>query len=238
MKLPTQFVKSLGRNRLPGQIATDFTLLNQEALVFRQITLDLFQKLQNSTNKHKPVILDGGIGLGKSVELLKLASLASSQGHLVIYASNTNSWVDSSQAYFPNVSTQLYSQWSIVSAFLKSIRSINSQVLDEINVDRDVTVGKVKFNTENTLASVVDLGIKTPSLAHECFELFLDVAREQAKIPVLVAIDQINTFYSKTLYTDQEHQILDAKSLRLINSLLPFVEGSKQLVSRFSNHNS
>ncbi|KAJ1921240.1 hypothetical protein H4219_000839 [Mycoemilia scoparia] len=234
LSLPGQFVQSLGHDNLPGNFKTVFKLLNKNALVYRPVADSIIQRIKSKNASQKPVIIDGTIGIGKSATLLTSVSLASSLGYLVIYAPNTNVWVDSSQAYFPNPKTNLFSQWSVASAFLKTIRSINKDVLEKIKIESEFVSGGIKLEAGSTLLSVIDLGISAPSQSHDCLELILDTASKQAEVPVLIAIDQVNTLFCQTLYTDQDNTPLQANRLRLVKSLIPFIDGSKKLSNGLS----
>lgn len=50
------------------------------------------------------------------------------------------------------------------------------------------------------------------------------------RAPVLIAIDQVNTFYSITAYHDVESRVVTANQLSVVNSFLKFLNQERPLV--------
>ncbi|KAJ2629205.1 hypothetical protein GGF44_004317, partial [Coemansia sp. RSA 1694] len=85
------------------------------------------------------------------------------------------------------------------------------------------------LGAEKTLADLVDVGMQTPSLAHDALDQLLAIASTQTVVPVLIALDEVNTLWCSTSYRDQEDNILPANRFRLARSFLPFFEGQTAL---------
>ncbi|OLY78920.1 28S ribosomal protein S29, mitochondrial [Smittium mucronatum] len=196
-------------------------------MIFRDISRVVIEKVVESSMvpRNKSLILDGNTGSGKSSVLLQAVSSALSAGWFVIYSGETNSWVDSSNPYLPKLTdpTNFY-QWTLTSNFLQSIKTLNDNesLRSNLLLKKDFVLGKQKLSADQSVFDVLDIGIKSPSLSQEALNVLLSVLDSQTDIPVMIAIDQINTFYSKTLYTDQKNVRINANHLLLINSLLPY----------------
>ncbi|KAJ2881565.1 hypothetical protein IWW38_005782, partial [Coemansia aciculifera] len=85
------------------------------------------------------------------------------------------------------------------------------------------------LGAEMTLADLADVGLQTPSLAHDALDQLLAIASTQTEVPVFIALDEVNTLWCNTSYRDQEDKILPANRFRLVRSFLPFFEGQASL---------
>ncbi|KAJ2422324.1 hypothetical protein GGF41_003545, partial [Coemansia sp. RSA 2531] len=106
------FLQNTGKGRYPGHLAADFKLFGKPALLYRQVTQTLVDQmaLNAETAPKRATVLDGQNGAGKSAELLKLAMVAATSGHIVIYALSTLPWVNSSRPYGPGYKSDLFVQ--------------------------------------------------------------------------------------------------------------------------------
>ncbi|KAJ1815361.1 hypothetical protein LPJ56_004590, partial [Coemansia sp. RSA 2599] len=170
-------------------------------------------------------VIDGKNGAGKSAELMKLASVAAASDHIVIYAHSTSPWVNSSRPYAPANTGDLFVQHEVVMDLLRSVAALSGDALEKVPLGKSVVVGKKTLGAEKTLADLVEFGIHTPSLAHDVLESLLAIASSQKQVPVLIALDNVNTLWCTTCYTDQQDNVLPANRLRLVNAFLPFFEG-------------
>ncbi|KAJ2649648.1 hypothetical protein IWW40_002989 [Coemansia sp. RSA 1250] len=231
MQIDSNFLQGIGKEHYPGYLGNDFKLFGVPALLYRKCTQDLVDQF-NAYKEQGPKrasVLNGKNGIGKSAELMKLASVAASSGCIVIYAHSTVSWVNSSRPYAPQSHSDQFTQLEITSGLLRSIDAVSRDALKKVPLGKAFAIGKRNLSEEHTLADLVSFGIHTPALAHDVLEHFLDLASTQTQVPVLIAIDEVNTFWCSTLYRDQQDQILPAGRLRLIRSLLPFFEGQKSV---------
>ncbi|OMJ18025.1 hypothetical protein AYI69_g7190, partial [Smittium culicis] len=197
-----------------------FSALNNHGMIFRDTTRLVVEKVLASSlaPRNKSLILNGKPGSGKSSVLLQTASSAVNAGWFVIYAGETNSWVDSSKPYLPKLTdTKYFYQWTLVSSFLQKIKSLNENdtLRSLLTLKKDFVLGKQKLSADQSIFDVLDIGIKTPSLSQEALNIVLSVLESQTDVPVMIAIDQINTFYSTTLYTNQKNVRIPAHNLLL-----------------------
>ncbi|KAJ2783422.1 hypothetical protein GGI15_002598, partial [Coemansia interrupta] len=232
MQIDDAFLESIGKGHYPGYLETDFKLFGQAALLYRNLTQQLVDQLSEYSKTAAPkkaTVIDGKNGAGKSAELMKLASVASSSGHIVIYAHSTFPWVNSSRPYAPANEGDLFVQHELTMELLRTVLSLSKDALMKVPLGKNVTLGKKSLAADKTLADLVEFGIHTPSLAHDALEQLLAIASAQTKVPVLIALDNINTLWCNTLYRDQEDVVLPANRLRLIRAFLPFFEGKAAL---------
>ncbi|KAJ2753577.1 hypothetical protein IWQ56_006597, partial [Coemansia nantahalensis] len=151
-------------------------------------------------------------------------------GHIVVYAPGTVRWVNSSQPYAPEAGgSGQFIQLELAVEQLRTMNGMCRAALASVPLGRSAALGKRSLAADSTLADVVDVGLLTPGLAHGALDLVLDVASTQTGVPVLVAVDEVNTLWCDTQYRDQEDAVLPAHRLRLISALLPFFDGKKSL---------
>ncbi|KAJ2057588.1 hypothetical protein GGI17_005563 [Coemansia sp. S146] len=227
MQIDDGFLQNTGKGRYPGHLAADFKLFGKPALLYRQVTQTLVDQMaQNAEMAPKrATVLDGQNGAGKSAELLKLATVAATSGHIVIYALSTLPWVNSSRPYGPGYKSDLFVQHELVNELLRSVVAVSRDALNKVPLGKSVTLGKKTLESGKTLADLIDLGLQTPSLAHDALDQLLDIARTQTVVPVFIGLDEVNTLWCQTSYRDQEDNILPANRFRLARSFLPFFEG-------------
>ncbi|KAI9506290.1 hypothetical protein GGI25_002286 [Coemansia spiralis] len=225
------FMESIGQNHYPGYLGSDFRLFGKPALLYRKITQTLVDRLAGYTEEgpKQASVIDGRAGAGKSAELMKLAAVAAASGHIVIYAHSTIPWVDSSQPYAPVLNSNMFSQHELTTQLLHSVLAMCEDALTQVPLGKDIVLGKKQLNATKSLADLVEFGLQTPSLSQDALDFLLDIASTQTKVPVLVAVDDVNTLWCNTAYRDQEDLVLPANRLRLLCSFLPFFDSKKTL---------
>ncbi|KAJ1964133.1 hypothetical protein GGI12_001617 [Dipsacomyces acuminosporus] len=232
LQIDERVLQSIGKDHYPGYLAGDFKLFGKAALLYRQITQRLVDQLSKYAGEGAPkkaTVIDGPNGSGKSAELLKLVSFAAASNYIVIYAYSTIRWVNSSRPYAPSTADDSFLQHEAVLDLLRTTLSLSQDALAQVSLGKSTTVGKKTFDAEKTLADLVEFGVQTPALAHDVLDQLLSVASAQTKVPVVIALDEVNALWCNTAYRDQEDAILPANRLRLVRSLLPFFEGAKTL---------
>ncbi|KAJ2162433.1 hypothetical protein GGF46_000674 [Coemansia sp. RSA 552] len=223
----------IDQGSFPGSLGADFKLFGRPALLYRKDTQDLVNRLLSHTGRGTAApttVLSGKAGSGKSVELFKVASVAASTNAIVLYVPSTIAWVDSSQPYAP-LDNGMYAQLEVVLDLLQKVSQMNRVVLAQVPLGKELAIGKKKLAADSTLADLVDYGLQVPSLGHEVLEALLDIASSQTVVPFVIALDEVNTFWNRSQYRDQNDNVLPARRLRLVNALLPFFDGSKQVAS-------
>ncbi|KAJ2615149.1 hypothetical protein H4S08_001382 [Coemansia sp. RSA 1365] len=232
LRLDKEFMESIGNDNFPGFLENDFKLFGKPALLYRGLTQRLVSQLYKGGRRasSKAIVLDGKAGIGKSAELLMLASIAASSGHIVIYAPKTTSWVNSTRPYAPDANNSgMFIQQDVTVELLRRIYSMSKGALEKVPLGKRVTVGRTTLADDQTLADLVVYGYETPGLAHTALDQLLEIASTQTVVPVLIAVDDINTFWTDTLYRSQDDEVLPAHRLRLVDSLGGFFDRKKKL---------
>ncbi|KAJ1895585.1 hypothetical protein LPJ66_004502 [Kickxella alabastrina] len=230
MQIDDALLQSIGKGHFPGTLGRDFKLFGRPALLYRRITQQLVDRLTGAPAQ-RAMVIDGKNGSGKSAELMKLAAVAAAKGHIVVYAHSTLPWVNSSRPYAPANEGSLFVQHELTLELLKSVLMLSKEALARVALGREVVLGKKTLTAEQTLADLVSFGIHTPSLAHDALDQLLAVASAQTQVPLLVALDNVNTLWCNTAYRDQQDAVLPAERLRLVRAFLPFFDGSRAISS-------
>ncbi|KAJ2518077.1 hypothetical protein GGI11_002966 [Coemansia sp. RSA 2049] len=230
MQLDEGFLRNLGKNVYPGNLASDFKMFGRPALLYRDATNDLVQQLltkRAEKGSSKASVIDGKAGTGKSAELLKLAAVGTSSDYLVIYAHSTFPWVDSSRPYAPGSDGTMYVQHELTMELMKTIHGMSKAALAKVPLGKEISFGKRSLGSTMTLLDLVDFAVKVPSVSQDALGHLLEIASKQTEVPVLIAVDDVNTLWTNTLYRDQNDAILPASRLRLPSSFRPFFDGEK-----------
>ena len=103
----------------PSQLNNIFQLFQQKHLLYRSVTRQLYETINNT---HGIFILDGRSGVGKSAILLQLAQLFSSS-NFVIYIPNAHKWINGTYAYHPDQTFARFDQPDIFKQVLNNIVS-------------------------------------------------------------------------------------------------------------------
>ncbi|KAJ2801100.1 hypothetical protein H4R20_003812 [Coemansia guatemalensis] len=232
LRLDKDFMESIGTENFPGFLGNDFKLFGRPALLYRSLTQRLVSQMSKSARRASPkaTILDGKAGTGKSAELLMVAAIAASSGHIVVYAPKTISWVNSTKPYAPDANNSgMFVQPDVTAELLRRIYSMSKEALEKVPLGKRVTIGRTTLAEDQTLADLAVHGYETPALAQTALDQLLEIASTQSVVPVLIAVDDINTFWTDTLYFDQEDKVLPACRLGLVRSLGGFFDRTKRL---------
>ncbi|KAJ2547246.1 hypothetical protein EV175_005298 [Coemansia sp. RSA 1933] len=221
------FLNGLGKDRYPGYLGADFKLFGGPALLYREATQKLVDQLAQraDTGSKQASVIDGKGGSGKSAELLKLAAVAVSLDHLVIYAHATLPWVDSSRPYAPGPDGHMFVQHELAMELLQTVRKMNNVSLAKVPLGKDISFGKRSLSAKHSLMDMVDFALRVPSVAQDVLDHLIEIASKQTNIPVLIAVDDVNTLWTNTFYTDQNNTVLPASRLRLPSSFRRVFDG-------------
>ncbi|KAJ2723723.1 hypothetical protein GGI07_002432 [Coemansia sp. Benny D115] len=224
VQISGSFMEAVGKGHSPGTLDTDFGLFGQAALLHREFTEQLAQRLEEPKSSARAVVVDGEEGAGKSAELMKLAAMAHARGWITVYAPNTLNWVNSSRPYAPVSNTGNYVQLELALELLRSTLVLSREALAKVTLGSEVTLGKRVLAANSTLADLADFGVQTPVLAQEALDALLSVACAQTQVPVLLALDSVNVLWCQTAYRDQQDNVLGAERLRLVQAFRPYFE--------------
>ncbi|KND01863.1 uncharacterized protein SPPG_03653 [Spizellomyces punctatus DAOM BR117] len=204
-----------------GAIPNSVEKGKQSAFMLRQSTLDLIAEVTREANQatcNRVMTLDGPKGVGKSVTLLQTVSHFRSEGWIVLYLPQTANWVDGSEPFEPVPGTKMFRQPQAVARTLQQFLDLNP----------DLT--KIKTAEGQTLAQVAETGVREPEKAQESLETILDtLSKEKNRPPVLIAIDQVNSFYSKTAYFDAQSNPVLANQLTAVDAFVRFLNRTRPL---------
>ena len=204
---------------LPAAIADEFAASNTRRLLFRRCDLD--HRVAVATGKS--ILLDGGVGAGKSVALAHIVAWARSEGYVVAYVPSGRALtVDSS--YQKDEATGAWDTPEHARAVLEWIQTGCGEALAELPSGSGAGAGAA------TLAETVEVGLEafekdpkqTVQAALEVIEGLRAAARD-GKRKVLFAVDEYNAMFGPT----DMHEVLGARkrgniaagSTRLLASL-------------------
>ncbi|KAJ9054312.1 hypothetical protein DSO57_1015905 [Entomophthora muscae] len=227
--LPSESKHKLEHN-FPKRLADEFLATRETGLLFRQSTLDILNHVKASKGKSaSPLIIDGVVGTGKSALLLQIVSQIMLEDWLVIYLPEVKSLVNGSRPYNYSASEGLYLQPTAAAHILALALKFNKETLSKISLGEVIKIGPHTYSEDSNLGQIVTLGSKDLNFSHQCLDKFLLVISQQTKVPVLIAIDEINTLYGTSEYYNTESRLLKCTELSVIKSLVKLVEEKQVL---------
>ncbi|TPX72824.1 hypothetical protein SpCBS45565_g00327 [Spizellomyces sp. 'palustris'] len=216
LQLPATFL-SATKEATPSTIAKG----KQSAFMLRQSTLDLIAEVTREANQatcNRVITLDGPKGVGKSVTLLQTVSHFRSEGWIVLYLPRTANWVNGSEPFEPVPGTKVFRQPQAVARALQQFLDLNPDL------------SKVKTAEGQSLAEVAETGVREPEKAQKSLEAILDtLSKENERPPVLLAIDQVNSFYSTTAYFDAQSNPVLANQLTAVDAFARFLNHTRPM---------
>ncbi|OQR90098.1 hypothetical protein ACHHYP_05808 [Achlya hypogyna] len=206
---------------LPRRIKEYFELTEpSKQFMLRKPTLDIISVMKDFPNNwpanwpEKAFVLDGERGTGKSVAIMQIVNYARENGWIVLFAPQVRSWCY--DAPYVTKSAHMQGKFDIdvvAMDVLKQLIEYHGSQLAELKLSADYgdryyphTFAKKPKSTsefdkaELTLLDVAENGLKDDLLS--CTAL-VDLRAELAKVtkfPVLIAIDEYNSFFEKTVF--------------------------------------
>ncbi|KAJ3147683.1 Vacuolar protein sorting-associated protein 8 [Geranomyces michiganensis] len=184
------------------------------AFMLRQTTLDVIDAVRQQAEKNicdGVIALDGPRGVGKSVTLLQTATHFAKEGWIVFYVPQPAQWVNGTEPFEPSLrSPTTYVQPAVAARILEQFLKLNGR-------DR---LAKLKIADGRNVADVAQEGVSDPSHAQAGLdEILAALAGDGTSRPrILVAVDQVNTFYCTTAYHDTASQPITANKLEAVRS--------------------
>ncbi|KAI8055126.1 mitochondrial ribosomal death-associated protein 3-domain-containing protein [Syncephalis plumigaleata] len=236
MRLPKDITTRINPTAVgyPKDLYKDFQTTYNDALMVRESTLKLLQMaeaIKLESNAHFRVLINGSAGTGKSASLLQLVSHCLSHKWLVLYVPNAITWFNGSTAYTPmdNTDPTLYSQATLTSQVLDRFKQMNHGRMEKILLSKDYSFGSIQLGSQDTLTQLVDLGINDEAHASAVWNALMDELSKNPSVPsVLVAVDQVNTFYTKTDYHHPSGEAVMPHELHLAKPLVDLFNGSER----------
>ncbi|KAF9208439.1 37S ribosomal protein S23 mitochondrial [Haplosporangium sp. Z 27] len=227
---PSTVVPALSQTVYPTLLSEQFSLIKPAALVVRESTVSLLEKIDKAmktSSSQNRITLTGEAGSGKSATLLQTVSHCLSAGWVVIYVPKASTWVNSSFAYNKVPNTTSFVQPSLASTLVGQINSVNKSVLNNIVTSEPIRVGRHDIEKGTTLSALLETGVKDPFAAQDVVEAFLKEMGIQEEIPTLMAVDEVNSFFRPTQYMSTDGKELEPEHLKLPNLFLNYISGKK-----------
>ncbi|KAF9112581.1 37S ribosomal protein S23 mitochondrial, partial [Mortierella sp. AM989] len=228
MGFPSTVVPALSQTAYPTLLGEQFALIKPAALVVRESTVSLLEKVDNAMktpSSENRITLTGEPGSGKSATLLQTVSHCLSAGWVVIYVPKASTWMNSSFPYNKVPNTTSFVQPSLASTLVGQINSVNKSVLNKIVTSEKVSVGRHDIVEGTTLSALLEYGVKDPFAAQDVIEAFMKEMGVQKEIPTLIAVDEVNSFFRPTQYMSQDGKELDPEHLKLPGLFLNYISG-------------
>ncbi|KAJ3162974.1 37S ribosomal protein S23 mitochondrial [Geranomyces variabilis] len=186
------------------------------AFMLRQTTLDVIDVVRQQAEKSVcdgVIALDGPRGVGKSVTLLQTATHFAKEGWIVFYVPQPMQWVNGTEPFEPTATsspTTTYAQPAVAARILDQLLKFNGR-------DR---LAKIKVADGRSVADAAQEGVSDPSRAQAALDdIVAALAADGKNRPrLLIAVDQINTFYCTTAYHDTASQPITADKLAAVRS--------------------
>ncbi|RKP06395.1 mitochondrial ribosomal death-associated protein 3-domain-containing protein [Thamnocephalis sphaerospora] len=239
MRLPEEIVKRIGGiNGLPKDLGKDLRTTYNSALMVRKETLDLLQLTEaaakesatDEQSKHLRIVLGGESGVGKSATLLQAVSHCLSTEWFVLYVPNAIQWVDGRHPYAPvSDGANEYTQAKLTQSVLAGVKQMNAEALTKLHTTRDHAIGATLLPKGASLEQLVDAGIANGAAANGVWQALIDELVTTKELPVLVAVDGLNAFYTPADYHHPDSTQVMPKQLQLVKPLVELFEGQRVL---------
>ncbi|KAG0246911.1 mitochondrial ribosomal death-associated protein 3-domain-containing protein [Mortierella sp. GBAus27b] len=227
---PSNVAPALDRTGYPTLLNEQFDLINPAALVVREPTVSLLEKIDKAMttpSAQSRIVLTGEPGSGKSAMLLQTVSHCLSAGWVVIYVPKASTWMNSTFAYNKAANTTTFVQPLLASNLAGQINSVNKPTLSKIVTSEIVKVGRqgAEVAKGTTLTDLLEIGVRDTSAAQDVMEVFMKEMSAQNEIPTLIAVDELNSFFRPTQYLNQDGKELDPEFLKLPKLFLDYISG-------------
>ncbi|ORX94006.1 hypothetical protein K493DRAFT_352882 [Basidiobolus meristosporus CBS 931.73] len=229
--LPAKVVEKLSAIGYPNYLGAEFESANRQALLYRKDTKELFTLLDESAEQpSQPIILSGEKGVGKSALLLQAVARSISSGWIVLYVPAATEWVNGSKP-FAKVEDGKFTQTAFTSSILGQIKDTNSSILAEIPLKKAINIENHQVAEGANLVELLEVGIKDQQVSQQVLDAFLNEIQSNKTTPTLIAVDEINAFYTLADYNDVNGRLLPAQHLMLVKSFLNFFSQRKTLAN-------
>ncbi|KAJ3334225.1 37S ribosomal protein S23 mitochondrial [Blyttiomyces sp. JEL0837] len=195
--------------------------LQGSGLMLRESSLNLMDAVNGEIKKPQTstkICLDGPAGAGKSSSLGLLSAHFQKLDWIVLHLQNPSHWLAAKEPYAKDEASKTFTQSQLTSKVLGSLLKSNQETLKKVAFRGDLTVGGTKFT--GSLLDLVTLGSNNQTHSHSCLEALVKdlLDHPESRPPVLVAVDQVNSFYSKTAYFDTDSTRLTSDQFAIVNS--------------------
>ncbi|KAJ7281685.1 mitochondrial ribosomal death-associated protein 3-domain-containing protein [Mycena rebaudengoi] len=192
-----------------------FRVLSKPCSLVRDTTLSVIRALEESKASFSSLVLNGRPGTGKSFLLLQAAEYAKATGWIVLYIPRGKSLVDSSTPYVYSLATQTYLQPRCAFQTLQRFAT-----------------GTTAVSAGARLSALVAAGTADPAAAPAVLEHLLAELAAQVRFPVLLAIDDFQALYGRSLYRDPFFRFVRPHHLSMPRLLLEYASGRRAFTQR------
>ncbi|KAF5316594.1 hypothetical protein D9619_006611 [Psilocybe cf. subviscida] len=219
---------------LPRKLWLEFKLLTKPYTVVRQITRDTIQQLRHAKKQpstENRMVLTGRPGCGKSFLLLQAVENCVRDGWVVVYIPRGIDLVNSTNDYYYDIRTQTYVQPFYSFQTLQRMLKVNSKALAQLTLKEELVLEKRTLKAGTKLTQVIEaiMAEKARSIAQA--PLVLDAVMRsleaQSDYPVLLAVDDIQALYGKTLYRDPQFVPIHSYHLSLPRLIMEYASGQR-----------
>ncbi|GFZ44547.1 hypothetical protein JCM24511_02270 [Saitozyma sp. JCM 24511] len=230
---PRQTIEQLRAFGLPRRLSKDLDSPGGPTSVVRQCTLDMAQRLDGikSGKKAAKWVLAGEKGSGRSTLLLQTASYALESGWIVLYVPHASEWINSSSPYRYSPSTSTFHQPALASKLLGQLLSVNAEALASVTLPKSVKLEDGREVSQGTnLAEVAKLG-RSEDVAVGVLDAVIGALAQQSEHPLLVAIDEAQTLFSRSAYRTPDDEPVESYHLSTPLLFLDLIAGRKPFTS-------
>lgn len=208
------------------------------SLVRESVTLplrDFYEKSSTNASSGNRLILTGESGIGKSVAISQLQSMAKSSGSIVLPINNCDVLGDGSLAFVYNGVQRVYQQPSFTKKLLRKILKGNKAELAKLKLSSslklEATLAKRKqdlnFDKGSTWANVLEKALSANVDKSAVFNRFVADLQSQQDFPVYLTVDNFSAFTERpfTAYKDQDCKAIYFDKFELPRFIMNFVTG-------------
>lgn len=213
---------------VPKNLVVEFRVLSSPYSVVRDVTISTAELLEAASSKPSSetrAVITGQAGSGKSFLLLQSVEYCVSKGWIVLYVPRAINLVNSSTPHVYDERTRTYLQPEFTFELLRRFEQVNASAMKQIQITRPFAKGNKKLASGAQLSELIKLGTSDKTLAPAVFDAVLHEVARQTQRPVLLAVDDFQALYCKTIYRDTQFQGIKSYHLSLPRVLLEYAGG-------------
>ncbi|KXN85208.1 37S ribosomal protein S23, mitochondrial [Leucoagaricus sp. SymC.cos] len=223
--------KQLG---LPKSVWKEFKLLAKPVSVVRGITLDAVNMLakvqrESTSSLDTRVVFTGRSGSGKSYLLLQAVEWCLAHGWIVLYIPRAVNLVNSTTPYHYDLRTKTFFQPEAAYQILHRARVANAKTFKGLKTKESLTIaGAAKPIPAGTiLYDLLDIPREQLAQAPIILGTLLKELEGHTANPVLLAIDDFQALFNKSLYRDPHFKPISTYHLHTPRLLLDYTSGRR-----------
>ncbi|KAG5642823.1 hypothetical protein DXG03_002082 [Asterophora parasitica] len=215
---------------LPKKMLLEFRILSKPCSVVRNITVKsvgILDKAKDASSLDSRYVLTGRSGCGKSFLLLQLVEHSITNDWIVLYIPRAKKLVDSTTPHEYDLRTRTYFQPAFSFQTLQRLQAANHAKLSALTTQKKHIFEKREVPLGTSLADLIGVAVKEPSLAPLILEAVMSELSTQTKNPVLFAVDDFQSLYCRTAYRDPHFVPIRPYHLSVPRLILDFASGKR-----------